>query len=364
MTSPVGIQRWQSNIDPSPSPMSTFKGIIAVRPVGLFLSHVRSDRLIGLESMRAPFVYCSAATREILLRLKKYHYRVSYARGVVESRHVTYHRKLVPRNKIRVTQFDANHCIGAFMSLIEGDSKAILYTSDIRAETCWATDMNVVHIIPIATRVNGTEIAEIGAGDGKDNLDQNERLESEMQDGDGRPGLGTKAQNESLNCKYDLSLQTLISRLSSYAAKPDHTQSTPDIFDFRIHVIPHTLNYVALSMSSDQRMSYPKKLMKVYGLRPLGYNVYSGTFARIIPCVMIRRKRMRGESGEESQENYSSAVTKRTRLDEGKIHKYFSDGKVDENDSMYTAYSPDAGINNHSPSTMHTDESCSSPDAS
>jgi phosphoribosyl 1,2-cyclic phosphodiesterase len=34
-------------------------------PLACFLSHVHSDHLSGLESMRAPFVYCSAATREV-----------------------------------------------------------------------------------------------------------------------------------------------------------------------------------------------------------------------------------------------------------------------------------------------------------
>lgn len=61
--------------------MSTFRGIVAefpqIRidhfrhqpehrpPLACFLSHVHSDHLTGLESLRAPFVYCSAATREV-----------------------------------------------------------------------------------------------------------------------------------------------------------------------------------------------------------------------------------------------------------------------------------------------------------
>ena len=64
-----------------PPNMSTFKGIVAefpqIRidyfrhhpehraPLACFLSHVHSDHLTGLESLRAPFVYCSAATREV-----------------------------------------------------------------------------------------------------------------------------------------------------------------------------------------------------------------------------------------------------------------------------------------------------------
>ncbi|KAL5458510.1 hypothetical protein PMIN06_003319 [Paraphaeosphaeria minitans] len=154
--------------------MSTFRGIVAefpqIRidyfrhqpehraPLACFLSHVHSDHLTGLESLRAPFVYCSAATREILLRLENYHYRINFAQGKLESRNVTYDRsmrrlakplpldtpttiELAPGNNIRVTLIDANHCIGAVMFLIEADSKAILYTGDIRAETWWVNSL-------------------------------------------------------------------------------------------------------------------------------------------------------------------------------------------------------------------------------
>ncbi|KAI4953698.1 hypothetical protein J4E91_002546 [Alternaria rosae] len=40
------------------------------------------------------------------------------------------------------------------------------------------TNANIVHIIPIVTRANGEEIAELGAGGGKGDLDQKEELES------------------------------------------------------------------------------------------------------------------------------------------------------------------------------------------
>jgi len=40
--------------------------------------------------------------------------------------------ELTPRRRIRVTLFDANHCSGAVMFLIEGNDKAIIYTGDIR----------------------------------------------------------------------------------------------------------------------------------------------------------------------------------------------------------------------------------------
>ncbi|KAM5370941.1 hypothetical protein ACJZ2D_008254 [Fusarium nematophilum] len=95
-------------------------------------------------------VYCSAATREILLRLERYPCRVNYAQGILESRQQTYkHLKRVlkavpletpttlelrPGREIQVTLFDANHCPGAVMFLIEDDNKAVLYTGDIRSE--------------------------------------------------------------------------------------------------------------------------------------------------------------------------------------------------------------------------------------
>ncbi|CAM1505777.1 Fc.00g114140.m01.CDS01 [Cosmosporella sp. VM-42] len=42
--------------------------------------------------------------------------------------------ELYPGREIQVTIFDANHCVGAVMFLIEGDGNAILYTGDIRSE--------------------------------------------------------------------------------------------------------------------------------------------------------------------------------------------------------------------------------------
>ncbi|KAL6699451.1 hypothetical protein J3F84DRAFT_392903 [Trichoderma pleuroticola] len=146
--------------------MSTFNGLVsefpdiridffrhhvdASPPLACFLSHVHSDHLSGLETLRSPFVYCSAATREILLRLERYPCRINYARGILEARQQTYKHlskvikplplespttiELQPGNCIQVTLFDANHCPGSVMFLIEGHGKAILYTGDVRCE--------------------------------------------------------------------------------------------------------------------------------------------------------------------------------------------------------------------------------------
>ena len=149
--------------------MSTFKGFVEefpeiridyfrtiagrTPPLAAFLSHIHSDHLVGLESLKAPFVYCSSATRELLLRLEKYPHRMNFAKGILETRkqHYRHLRNLLkpiplnapteielrPGRSIRVTLLDANHCAGAVMFLIEDSTKAILYTGDIRSEPWW-----------------------------------------------------------------------------------------------------------------------------------------------------------------------------------------------------------------------------------
>ncbi|OAP58598.1 hypothetical protein AYL99_07688 [Fonsecaea erecta] len=153
--------------------MSTFNGLVrefpSIRidyfrhhpgrppPAAYFLSHVHSDHLLGLESVKMPFVYCSATTKRILLHMEKYPHRINFAKGILEARKQHYrHLKTIlrpipmntvtalelgPKLTIRVTLLDANHCPGAVMFLIEGDSKAILYTGDIRAETWWVNSI-------------------------------------------------------------------------------------------------------------------------------------------------------------------------------------------------------------------------------
>ncbi|KAL3472904.1 hypothetical protein BJX99DRAFT_206879 [Aspergillus californicus] len=126
-------------------------------PLACFLSHVHSDHLQGLESFRAPFIYCSSATRELLLRIEKYPHRMNFNNGILESRRLHYKHlskllrplplntpteiDLTPRLSIRVTLLDANHCTGAVMFLIEGDGKTILYTGDIRSESWWVNGL-------------------------------------------------------------------------------------------------------------------------------------------------------------------------------------------------------------------------------
>ncbi|RYP06497.1 hypothetical protein DL765_009464 [Monosporascus sp. GIB2] len=122
-------------------------------PLACFLSHVHSDHLRGLDTLKSPFVYCSPATREILLRLEKIPSRLNYAQGITEKRNPMYKElekivkplpletpvvlELKPGLHIQVTLLDANHCVGAVMFLVEGDGKTVLYTGDVRSEPWW-----------------------------------------------------------------------------------------------------------------------------------------------------------------------------------------------------------------------------------
>ncbi|KAJ5363913.1 uncharacterized protein N7496_009626 [Penicillium cataractarum] len=153
--------------------MSTFNGVLAEfpdiqidyfrksddrpPPLACFLTHVHTDHLQGLESFRAPFIYCSPTTRELLLRLERFPHRINFQQGILEAREVTYKHlnkllrpiplntpteiELTPIKKIRVTLIDANHCPGSVMFLIEGNGKSILYTGDIRAEKWWVDSL-------------------------------------------------------------------------------------------------------------------------------------------------------------------------------------------------------------------------------
>ncbi|KAI1632882.1 beta-lactamase-like protein [Biscogniauxia mediterranea] len=154
--------------------MSTFDGFIREFPeiradyfrplenrppaLAYFLSHIHSDHLAGLETFKSPFIYCSPATREMLLRLKKYLSRMNYVEGILENPHTQTYKHLAkvlkpipldtptvlelrPGHNIQVTLLDANHCIGSVMFLFEGHGKAVLYTGDIRCEPLFVSNI-------------------------------------------------------------------------------------------------------------------------------------------------------------------------------------------------------------------------------
>ncbi|KJR88251.1 DNA repair protein [Sporothrix schenckii 1099-18] len=136
------------------------QGMASRRPLAGFLSHVHSDHLVGLDTLRSPFVYCSTATRALVSTLEKYPCHVNFAKGILEARKRTYKHlqnllkplpldtpttiELSPGNRIQVTLFDANHCPGSTMFLFEDEYKAALYTGDTRLEP-WFVNTLVRH---------------------------------------------------------------------------------------------------------------------------------------------------------------------------------------------------------------------------
>ncbi|EHK44641.1 hypothetical protein TRIATDRAFT_292345 [Trichoderma atroviride IMI 206040] len=113
-------------------------------PSACFLSHVHTDHLAGLETLRSPFVYCSAATREILLRLERYPCRINYSKGILEARQQTYKHlsKVIvcpPNHGLEISSWLHSSMRITALALscsviIEGQGKAILYTGDVRCE--------------------------------------------------------------------------------------------------------------------------------------------------------------------------------------------------------------------------------------
>ncbi|KAI7781934.1 DNA repair protein [Diaporthe eres] len=132
-----------------------FRNVVDDPPLACFLSHIHSDHIAGLDTFKGRLVYCSAATRAMLLKLQRKASRINFAQGILEAEEITYRHQrnrlkalplntptdveLAPNNTVRVTLLDANHCPGAVMFLFEGDGKAVLYTGDIRSEA-WHVD--------------------------------------------------------------------------------------------------------------------------------------------------------------------------------------------------------------------------------
>ncbi|KAJ3932307.1 MAG: hypothetical protein NXY57DRAFT_1003474 [Lentinula lateritia] len=132
------------------------------------LSHTHSDHIVGLQAKSfSQTVACSASAKEMLLKYEPYRERAFHEEEYrAEHSHTFRHLKVPPyicsngeavfhgakdllkvfpmntpteveldgAKKVIITLFDANHCPGAVMFLIEGAEGAILHTGDFRAE--------------------------------------------------------------------------------------------------------------------------------------------------------------------------------------------------------------------------------------
>ncbi|KAG8630764.1 hypothetical protein KVT40_002383 [Elsinoe batatas] len=153
-------------------------------PLACLLSHIHTDHLRGLLTLRSPFIYCTPTTRSLLLRLERLPHRLNFARGILETRVQTYRHlkkllrpipldtpttiELRPGEEVRVTALEANHCPGACMWLIEGQGRAVLYTGDIRAERWWVDLLGRQGgLVPYSVLSPGQEV---GQGHGRGQL--------------------------------------------------------------------------------------------------------------------------------------------------------------------------------------------------
>ncbi|KAJ3565980.1 hypothetical protein NP233_g7295 [Leucocoprinus birnbaumii] len=137
-----------------------------IAPALHLLTHTHSDHINGLSAKSfGYFVVCSRDAKEMLLRHEVYAERELKERDMRAERVRTYAHLRVERTnhpmayyqgsrdllkpihlhtptafelsndeRVVITAFDANHCPGAFMYLIEGSKGTILHTGDIRAE--------------------------------------------------------------------------------------------------------------------------------------------------------------------------------------------------------------------------------------
>jgi DNA cross-link repair 1C protein len=119
--------------------MSTFSGVVsefpsiridnftsvagAAPPLAYFVSHIHSDHIVGLAAYKSPtFIYCSATTKDLLLKLETFSNRQNFDNGITETKnkHLSHlesylrplplntptNIQLTPREAIRVTLFD------------------------------------------------------------------------------------------------------------------------------------------------------------------------------------------------------------------------------------------------------------------
>uniref|UniRef100_V5ETZ4 DNA repair metallo-beta-lactamase domain-containing protein n=1 Tax=Kalmanozyma brasiliensis (strain GHG001) TaxID=1365824 RepID=V5ETZ4_KALBG len=148
------------------------------KPLLYLLTHIHTDHLKGLDrpGITAP-IYCSAATKQLLLKYERQKTRIEkdrdgtttkhigvvrpYAHLRVTDGHATARSKLsgyqstsldllhplpynvptkvqyTPTSTVTLTLIESNHMFGGTMFLIQGSQGAVLHTGDMRAEEWW-----------------------------------------------------------------------------------------------------------------------------------------------------------------------------------------------------------------------------------
>lgn len=92
------------------------------------LSHFHADHMKGLKkSWDYGKIYCSEITKNLLTNIKK------IDSELIKTINRNEEFELNSKSKtIKVTTFDANHCPGALMFLVESNEKTLFYTADFR----------------------------------------------------------------------------------------------------------------------------------------------------------------------------------------------------------------------------------------
>ncbi|EED83235.1 predicted protein [Postia placenta Mad-698-R] len=161
---------FDSFIPPYPIKVDNFCASYGSKPPSALhlLTHTHTDHLYGLSARSfSGQVICSRDAKEMLLRHEVYGERALKDQDIRAEKTRTFaHLKVEPRvmqdgtllfegardlirtlplytpttielddkKRVKLTLFDANHCPGAVMFLIEGDDGAVLHTGDFRAE--------------------------------------------------------------------------------------------------------------------------------------------------------------------------------------------------------------------------------------
>ncbi|EGG05775.1 uncharacterized protein MELLADRAFT_77991 [Melampsora larici-populina 98AG31] len=152
-----------------------YKSIYHSKSVLYLLSHIHSDHTNGLNTFNDQdlFIYCSFITKETILNTKTFNQRYPLKSTSPSKKSKEYKFENLQQHPFLkaislrkpteiilkptenpdenqtccITLFDANHCPGSVMFLIQMWNKSVLYTGDIRAEPWWIESLTKESIL-------------------------------------------------------------------------------------------------------------------------------------------------------------------------------------------------------------------------